>query len=231
MAECFQKAGARSLRVGTGEFGDSLALDHITEYSKALVPFFKGTNHLLELKTKSANVENLLYLDHGGRTVVSWSLNPERISSKEEAGAAALDERFMAAKKCAEAGYKVAFHFDPIIFYDGWEKDYMETVNRVFDSFKEVSWISLGALRFHKSLKPIIEERFPESDYLYAEMVTGSDGKMRYYAQLRVDMFKKMFQWIRKRNQAAAVYLCMEEPDVWKSVFGGENPYGWHKKS
>ncbi|MBN1823392.1 MAG: hypothetical protein JW803_03635 [Endomicrobiales bacterium] len=215
----------REIRVGTGEFGDSLALDDMTEYSKTLVPFFADKKALLELKTKSANVENLLKLDHGGRTVVAWTLSPEEVAAAEEPGAAPLGERFAAAEKCRDAGYKVAFHFDPIIFYGGWDRDYQEVVNRVFDSFKEIAWISLGTLRFHRTLKPIIEERFPNSDYLYAEMVTGNDGKMRYYSQLRIDIFTKMRGWIRARSKTTPLYLCMEEKDIWEKVMGVEKPW------
>ena len=46
-------------RIGTGEFTDSLALDHITQYSKILAPYFAGKNVRFELKTKSNNIENL----------------------------------------------------------------------------------------------------------------------------------------------------------------------------
>jgi spore photoproduct lyase len=60
-----KRAGKR-VRIGTGEFTDSLALEHITGYSAELVRFFAGQNAVLELKTKSANVKNLIGLEQAG---------------------------------------------------------------------------------------------------------------------------------------------------------------------
>jgi len=48
-----EEIGNRPIRIGTGEFTDSLALDYFTEYSKILIPFFASRNVLFELKTKS----------------------------------------------------------------------------------------------------------------------------------------------------------------------------------
>ncbi|MBN1621303.1 MAG: hypothetical protein JW871_01780 [Endomicrobiales bacterium] len=236
-----QKSRSKMIRIGTGEFTDSLALDHITEYSKILVPFFASKNVLFELKTKSSNIGNLAGLDHKGKTVVSWSLNPRSIVEKQELGTASLQERLDAAKKCSEQGYKIGFHFDPIIYYpspyssplrgegkgegESWESDYKEVVDMLFDSVKNVEWISLGTLRFHRALKSVIEQRFPESDYLYEELVIGHDKKIRYYETLRTDIFGKMVNWIRKRDKKAALYLCMEPGNVWEQVLGNEKPY------
>ena len=215
-----QARPGRKIRVGTGEFADSLALDHITEYSKELVPFFAGQNAVLELKTKSDNIGNLLGLEHKGNTVISWSLNPQVLANTEEIGAASLAQRLEAAKKCAAAGYGIGFHFDPVIHYEGWEKDYKEVVNAMFDAVKYPAWISIGALRFHRTLKDVIEQRFPGSGYIYGELALGEDNKMRYYQGLRKDIFDKMSGWIKQRNQNSLVYLCMEDAEMWSSVLG-----------
>ena len=110
-------------RIGTGEFADSLALDWLTEYSKVLVPFFANRSVTLELKTKSDCVDNLLGLEHGGKTVIAWSVAPKRFA-REEKGTAPIAKRLEAARACEAAGYGTAFHFDPIIDYPGWEADY-----------------------------------------------------------------------------------------------------------
>src|SRR5262249_9518810 len=88
----------RTFRIGTGERVDSLALDHLTDLSCELVPFFAAhDNALLELKTKSDRVENLLRHDPRDRVVVSWSVNPSAITAVEEAGCASLAQRIAAA--------------------------------------------------------------------------------------------------------------------------------------
>src|SRR5205809_3776133 len=84
----------RFFRIGTGELADSLALDDLTQYSTRLVPFFGSLpNTILELKTKSDQVDNLQGLPHRGHTVVSWSINSKRITREEELKTATFEER------------------------------------------------------------------------------------------------------------------------------------------
>ena len=56
----FNQKLSSPIRIGTGEFCDSLALDEITEYSKNLIPYFKNKNVFFELKTKSAQIQNTM---------------------------------------------------------------------------------------------------------------------------------------------------------------------------
>lgn len=212
----------RPLRVGTGEFTDSLVFDDVVPYSKYLVPFFTGRDHILELKTKSVNIENLLEMEGSPNVVIAWSLNtPARILA-DEPDTPTLGQRLEAAARILDHGYGVGFHFDPIIRYDRWERDYRETVERMFEATAgRIDWISLGALRFHRSLKPVIERRFPDPTLLDGELLVDPlDGKMRYIEPVRVDIFQKMVHWIKGHADDALVYLCMEPEHVWQQVFG-----------
>jgi spore photoproduct lyase len=210
-------------RIGTGEMADSLALDDITGYSRILVPFFgRLPNGILELKTKSDRISNLEGLDHRGRTVVSWSVNPPAVISSDELKTASLPERLSAARKCREWGYRLGFHFDPMIRYQGWERDYEETVRELFAAVEpgSVAWISLGALRFTPHLRDLLKERFPKSKIPYGEFVPGHHGKLRYFRPIREEMYSKMLGWIRREAPGVFVYLCMESRIVWERSFG-----------
>ncbi|PID58137.1 radical SAM protein [candidate division KSB3 bacterium] len=213
----------RVFRVGTGEFTDSLAMDEITEFSKILVPFFATQpNATLELKTKSDTIENLLSLDHQGRTSVAWSVNtPEHIAA-EEPKTATLDERLCAAAHCQEAGYRIGFHFDPIFYTPGWERAYHQVVDRLFDTVDpdNINWISLGGFRFSPDLKAIIRRRFPDSKILFGEFVRCNDNKMRYFKAQRLEIYRSMLKRIKQYGQRIPVYLCMDSPQVWKQVYG-----------
>lgn len=218
----------RHFRIGTGELTDSLALDSVTDFSRELVPFFAAQrNATLELKTKTDCVENLLDLPHGGRTVVGWSVNPESLIRSDEKGAPSLAERLDAARRCHGAGYRIAFHFDPIVFEPGWEERYRPVVEKIFEAVPAVSvaWVSLGGLRFPPELKPFMQNRFPESRLTTGEFVPCRDNKFRTIRPIRVPGFRKMVSWIRGYGPTVPVYLCMESRDVWESVFG-ELPSG-----
>ena len=224
LSEAFAMRPDRFWRIGTGEFTDSLALDRLTGLSRVLVEFMHDKkNGLLELKTKTAVVDNLKGLDHGGRTVVAWSLNSPAIVAKEELRTATLEQRLTAAAQCAAWGYKLAFHFDPIIYHPDWEKGYTDTINRLFSAVPgdSIAWISMGCLRYLPSLKEIAVQRFPNSKFFYEEFIQGLDGKSRYFRTLRVEMYKHLYQELNKRAAAdTCIYLCMESDDIWQEVLG-----------
>jgi spore photoproduct lyase len=229
------------LRVGTGQYSDSLALDKQTGLSEQLIKFFADQDkHLLELKTKSAEVDHLLGLKHNGRTIFAWSVNPQKIVDSDEEGAVSLKERLCAAQRCAKAGYPVAFHFDPVIRYPGWEKDYAGVIGMIFSKInaQNIAWISLGALRFPPDMREVITKRFPRSRILFDELEAGEEGKMRYARHLRVELFRIMRDLIRSHSKDVYVYLCMEDRATWNEVNiqnSEKNPYGsyfnFHEKT
>jgi DNA repair photolyase len=210
-------------RIGTGEITDSLALEPFTGMASALIPYFaEQPNVLLELKTKSDCVESLLDLDPKGRVVVGWSMNPQRVIDLDEHDTASLSERLNAARLCQEAGYRLGFHFDPMIDYPGWELDYESMLDQIFAmiDWRRLSWLSLGVLRQTPALKRTMRERYPKSGLLTGEQVLCPDGKMRYFQPLRVEMYRKMVRWIRRAAPTVKIYLCMESRQVWEQVFG-----------
>ena len=211
------------LRLGTGELSDSLALESIFPVSQFLIEFFsKQPRAILELKTKSANVDSLLGRDHRGKTVVSWSLNPPERIEKEEMRTAPLKERMDAARRCQEEGYPLGLHFDPIFYYERWGQEYQETIYELFRQVdpKRVAWISLGGFRYPPNLKAIAEERFPKTEIFLGELFPGRDGKFRYLKEIRVNMYRKMVGWLKEVDPGLFIYLCMESKEVWERVFG-----------
>ena len=212
----------RFWRIGTGEFTDSLALDRLTGLSRRLVAYMRDKPRaVLELKTKTAEVDNLMGLDHGGRTIVAWSLNSRQISDREELPTASLAQRLAAAARCADEGYMLGFHFDPIIYHPGWQEGYEETISRLFAAVdvESIAWISLGCLRFLPVLRSIATERFPGSRFFHEEFVPGLDGKNRYFRSLRVEMYRFLAQRILAVAPDICVYLCMESEEIWYEVF------------
>jgi len=208
----------QDIRVGTGEMTDSLIFDHLMEYSVAIVDFFNNyPKSTFEFKTKSDNVKLLLTTKpKADNIIVGWSVNPQAVVESVEFYTASIEQRLMAAEKCVATGFKIAFHFDPIIYFQGWEKHYEPLVNEIFDRIdaKRIAWISLGTLRISPRLKKIVEGRFPENTILDEEMILGYDEKLRYHQKVRTDIYQKMTSWIRSRGPDVQHYLCMEEKEV-----------------
>ncbi|MFN8944321.1 MAG: radical SAM protein [Pseudobdellovibrionaceae bacterium] len=206
-------------RVGTGEITDSLSLDEISLYSHDLIQFFaEFPKWTLEFKTKSNCVDQFLQIHHAKNAVVSWSINPQHIISKEEHGTASFQERIAAAQKAKQAGFQIAFHIDPMIFHEDWEANYTDLVQQICQNFspEDVHVISIGALRFQPEQRHMMRERFGMNSYVtQAEMFPSEGAKLRYDSVLRQKMFQTVYQQFKQHNSKWKIFLCMETPETW----------------
>lgn len=210
-------------RIGTGEFTDSLIWERWSDLSSVLVRKFAGQSAaVLELKTKTVSVRFLKALSHKRKTVAAWSLNTPRIIHSEERGTSSLDARLEAAAQCESFGYPLAFHFDPLVIYEGCEEEYLQVIETLFSrvSADNVVWISLGTFRFMPALKAIIRRRFPESKIVFGEFISGLDGKIRYFKPLRISLYRKIASRIQEIAPRVLVYFCMEDEEVWEKSLG-----------
>jgi spore photoproduct lyase len=213
----------RIYRIGTGEFTDSLALDHLTGWAQMLIPLFSTRkNAILELKTKTDNIDGVLKTSERDRIIISWSLNSAYISSREEHRAPTLRARLEAARRCQAEGFIVGFHFDPMVVHEGWREGYARTVDLLESTIdpKRVIWISMGSMRYMPALKAVIRRRHPKTCILDGEFVPGLDGKMRYFKPIRVALYRALSERLRAWYPNLGLYLCMESDDVWKQSMG-----------
>ncbi len=214
-------AGVRH-RLGTGELSDSLALDNIFPFTKIIIPLINGQDTVqFEFKTKSANIKNLLNMNPHN-IVVAWSLNPDAVASAEEHGAAPVQARIEAARICAEAGYRIAFHFDPLVWHDGWQSNYNALLENLFNSIPQqsVEYISVSTFRTTTDLMDRMRARSTPSALLKSDMITGLDGKLRYYKALRVELLKNITLQFDRYWPDVFVYYCMEHSSIWETLKG-----------
>lgn len=200
-----------------GEFSDALAYDHLTNLSQPLVELFaQKTNARLEMRTKSDYVENLLGLEHGGRTVVSWTFNAQEVAKGIEHHTASLASRIGAAQRVQAHGYWVGLRFDPLVWYPAWREGYREMIEQIFTALdpEKISDISLGVFRATPGLKHVVQQRVRRSWLLTGEMVLCADGKYRYSKPVRREMYRAIVDWIRAAAPEMKIASCMESPEV-----------------
>ena len=212
------------LRFGTGEFTDSLLYKEYYKMYSRIFPIIAGSsNTILELKTKTVHIDPLVNMERYERIIMSWSLNSHFIASQEEHNAPTIEERIKAAQKVEACGYKLAFHFDPIVYYDGWEQGYETTIKTLFHHIdpNSIVYVSMGSLRFSPHVQDSLMRR---SDlYLQGDFIRGMDGKMRYFRPIRTKLYRNLLCHLNRYIPEEIVYLCMENQDVWKDVFGIDN--------
>lgn len=210
------------LRIGTGELSDSLALDGQTGYSKRILSIFERFPEIIfEFKTKSVNTGNVLnYKRVLNNIVMSWSLNPRDVISREELLTPDLETRLAAIEDVQQKGYMIGLHFDPIVIFEGWKSAYLELIQALSHVIRpeRIAWWSLGALRFPYTLRDhIFKHR--DSRLFEGELIKGHDGKYRYFKPQRLELFHYMVTHIRRLiAPEAPLYLCMEDEDVWQDV-------------
>ena len=147
----------RFYHIGTGQSSDSLVWGNRAGMLDELCRFAaEHPNVLLELKTKSSNVSYFLDRQVPANLVCSWSLNTAAVIEHEEHFTASLERRLAAARRFADGGRRVAFHFHPMVHHDGWDTEYPALAERLLDEFapQEVAFVSMGSVTF---IKPVIE--------------------------------------------------------------------------
>ena len=168
-------------RIGTGEYTDSLMIDEITGIGRMLIDLAsQRKNVMLELKTKSCLVDHLLDIPNKGNAVIGFSLNSLSKSAIYEEGCATIMERLDAAKRASDAGFFVAFHFDPIIYTDTFESEYREIINLIFGITEPTIKITDPEKQNHLLLKTKIHDYVKK----YGLMKISIDPDHIFYSSL-----------------------------------------------
>ena len=204
-----------------GKLQDGLALDPLTSFSSVLIPFFRDHAFARQvLLTKSAQVDRLLELDHGGHTILSWSLNPPEIAERFEANLPSIDTRMEAMRRCAEHGYPVRAVIMPIIPVDGWESIYSEFIARLL-SEAPIQRLTLGGICIYKNARSQMESHLGRDNAISRNIASSAacgDGRDRYSEYLRVAVYSRLIRAARGVRPDVDMALCLEEQPVWEAV-------------
>jgi spore photoproduct lyase len=213
----------RFYHIGTGQSSDSLVWGNRGDMLQTLCDFARqNPDVLLELKTKSANVEPLIALDPPPNVVCSWTLNPDDVIANEERGTAKLKARLDAARRVADSGTKVAFHFHPMVLHEGWQQAYGAIADQLLARFspRDVLFLTMGSVTL---IRPVIQEirkRGGESKILQMEMVPDVHGKMTYPDEVKISLFSLLYQKLAPWHEPVFFYLCMEPAPIWEATLG-----------
>ncbi|HEY8500056.1 MAG TPA: radical SAM protein [Clostridia bacterium] len=189
---------------------DLLALEKFLGLSEKWFEF-SGLHPQLtvELRTKSANWNNLEKLTPQENTILAWTLPCGRVWEKYEHGTPSPMQRLNCIEKAMAKGYQIRLCFDPIIYIKDWEEQYGELIETVFSKLpagkiKDVSIgsfrIPCGYLKNMRKIKPyssIINYPFRAINDAYTYPPDLSD-KMNSYMQGLLKKYipeEKIFLW------------------------------------
>lgn len=216
----FNKVGTM---VSAGIVNDTLVHDNLTNVTFDLIDYFKNRPELiLELRTKSHNIKNLLKITPHKNTLISFTFSPQEVIDRYELGASSLNERIAAAKKLQEHGYSIGLRLDPMIDIKESDMAYKGMVEEIFSilDLTKIRDIGIGTIRYKKGLRQkVLAER--NTDLFFNEFIVGIDGKERYFKKIRIDMYKNIVNSIKKYGDFD-IYLGMEPQYIWDEVFKRE---------
>jgi len=205
-----------------GKLQDGLALDPLTGYSRVMVPFFARHRFArMTLLTKAADVANLLDLDHGGQTILSWSLNPPEVCAQFETGTPPPRLRLEAMAKCAAAGYPVRAVIMPIIPLPGWRAAYERLLCRILERVA-LDRITLGGICSFPAARRLMEAKLGADNAISTELRENagrsSDGRSRYSLPRRIEVYGHLIHIIRREAPSVGIGLCLEGRDVFEAL-------------
>jgi spore photoproduct lyase len=175
----------------------------------------------VEFKTKWADSKPLRVIEDPSKVVIGFSMNTPRMIEQLESGTSPLEMRLRTARECVQMGFHVAFHFDPMVWYPEWNKEYVEVAERIFDAIEDpehIAWWSMGGFRTMPALKQHLRSAGRHLPLFSGEMISGEDNKLRYYRDTRVDFYASMREAVERHHRATTLYLCMEIPEVWEQA-------------
>jgi spore photoproduct lyase len=211
---------ARPTAFYLGKLQDGLALDPLTSYSSVLVPFFARHPFAVQvILTKSADVAGLLGLEHGGRTILSWSLNPPEVAAQTEENTAAVESRLVAMAQCAEAGYPVRAVIMPMVPVENWQDIYASFTRHLLSAVP-IRRLTMGGICSYASARRLMESKAGPGNIISASLAAGAnpDGRWRYDPALRERMYRHVIRAARELRPDLEIALCLEEPPVCQAL-------------
>ncbi len=205
-----------------GKLQDALALEPLTGYVAGVIPrFAKHPFARMTLLTKAADVGDLPSRDHGGRTVLSWSMNPPEVHRQYERNVPPPDERLAAMKQCAEAGYTVRVNLMPIIPIGEWREMYADFLERLLTTV-HVSRLTFGGICIYPDARVLMERKMGRdnavSETLLPHAGHRDNRRQRFPEDMRVEAYRFLCDTAKEYSPETELSLCLETPQVMERV-------------
>ncbi len=109
-------------------YTDPLGIEHLTGSLAECIRHFGKWQEPVQLRwtTKFDGLDELLELQHEGRTRARFSVNASEVARNFEGGTASVPARLNAMRKMALAGYPVGLTIAPIMPVENWREQYRD---------------------------------------------------------------------------------------------------------
>jgi len=171
--------------------------------------------------TKSADVGNLLDLDHAGRTILSWTVNAPEVAHRFEQNTPDVAARIDAMRRCAQAGYPVRAVVMPIIPVADWQEVYARLVATLLQSVP-LSRLTLGCICSYPQAQRLMERKLGKENAVSSLLDRGpaksDDGRPRFSRSTREEAYRYLVDCIRRERPDLEIGLCLEDESMFASL-------------
>jgi len=205
-----------------GKLQDGLALEPLSGYARTMVPVFARHPYArMVILTKSADVENLLDLDHAGRTILSWTVNAPEVVQLFERNTPNIAARLEAMRRCAQAGYPVRAVVMPIMPVGDWQETYGRFIVTLLES-APLSRITLGSICSYPQAQRLMELKLGKRNAISTLLDRGpaksDDGRLRFSRATREEVYRYLVESIRRQRPGLEIALCLEDGPMFASL-------------
>jgi DNA repair photolyase len=132
----------------------------------------------VEVRTKSANFRSLKSLDPPANFILAWTLSPQSVTERFEAGTPGLSSRLNSLLAALQAGWRVRLCLDPLLPVKGWRESYgslFQTLDE-HDLWNRLEDASYGLFRMPKQVLRQAKKARPDSALLHSAQTREQRG-------------------------------------------------------
>ena len=171
---------------------DSLASEPLTRFTEYFIPRIAEIDQAwLELRTKSTQIRSLLKRDPVARAVIAFSFTDHVSHRKLEHGVPPIRKRIDAMRALLEAGWRVGLRFDPVVYHDRYQAEFVRLLDEIFGIIDGASLhsVSLGSFRLTRDHFRRVSRLYPEEP-LFAQNLELHNGIIGYAPDLEREMIE-----------------------------------------
>ena len=189
---------------------DSLAFDGITGFVESFLPIFeRNKNGILEIRTKSVKIQNILKYKPIDNCIIAFSFTPENISKLIEHKVPSVKKRIDSMKKLAEMGWKIGLRFDPIIPACNFAKIYETLFKNIASNIpkENIHSISFGMMRFPKKMFKKMIKEYPNKKIISLNF-KNNNGIYSYSEEVQKKLENIIVGKLKKYMKNIPIYNC-----------------------
>ncbi|MAI85302.1 MAG: DNA photolyase [Rickettsiales bacterium] len=173
----YLNSDSKDIHFFSGYDCDSLAFEPLTNFADYFIDSFNDFKRsLLELRTKSNQINFLLKKNPQENVIIAFSLNPESVIKNLEKKTPSLKKRLIAIKKLQQKGWNVGLRFDPIIYTKDFKIEYSNFFEDVFNFLNnKFHSITLGSYRMPKSFNHKISRLYPKNNLFKKNLIADKN--------------------------------------------------------